>query len=151
MSESFEAVLGKVNYGRYIDKIQDELKQLQADTASRRSATDAETYQESVQSLIRKEAMTLAKEVGLQGNPVMVYLMATSIVATAWVAFTLKREASDLTKSPEDRLATMEMLDALGLALGAVVDSATNYADRYAEKPKGSDSTREQADAAASR
>jgi ATP phosphoribosyltransferase regulatory subunit HisZ len=43
----------------------------------------------------------------------------------------------NLSKSPEDRLATMEMFDALDLALGNVVRAGSQYADQYSEKGAG--------------
>ncbi len=131
MSESFESALEKVDYGKYINQIQDELKRTMAELGPGKKPEEVEAIQERLQALIRKQARELSKEVGLLGNHVMVFMMATSIIATAWVSFTLRREASDLGKAPEDRLATIEMLDALDLALAKVVHAASSYADRY--------------------
>ncbi len=131
MSESFQSALEKVNYGKYIDAVQDELKRILAEVGPGRTPDQVEETQVRLQTLIRKLSRELAKDVGLFGDHVMVFMTANAIITTAWVSFTLRRETSDLSKAPEDRLALIEVLDALGLALGKVVDSATNYADRY--------------------
>lgn len=131
MSESLEGVLGRVSYGKHLDKIQNELKTILSEMGPGKSAKDAGIYVDRIQSVFKSETEALAKELGLQGNPVMVYMVATSVLSTAWVAFALRREASDLSKSPEDRLSTIEMLDGLGNALSAVVNSASSYADGY--------------------
>ena len=135
MSESFQAALEKVNYSKYIDSIQDELKRTLADVGPGRTPGQVEATQTLLQNLIRKLSRDLAKEVGLLGNHVMVFMTANAIISTAWVAFTLRRETSDLSRAPEDRLEMIEMLDALELALGRVIESATNYADRYTGRP----------------
>ena len=131
MSESFESVLGRVNYAKYIKQIQDELSHIQPSVPTGKNGPDPAVFLERLQSLFRTQTKELAKEVGLTGSPVMVYMIATSILATAWVAFALRREASDLSKSPEDRLGTIQVLDSLGLALDRVIDSASSYADAY--------------------
>ena len=137
MSESFQAVLEKVNYGKYIDQIQDELRRAIADIGPGRSPGEIERIQERIQALVRKQSKDLAKEIGLGGNQAIVFMIATSIISTAWVSFALRRETSDLSKSPEDRLVMIQMLDALGLALGSVIQAASNYADNYPVKAKG--------------
>ncbi len=131
MSESFESAMAKVNYGKYIDQIQEEIRKAMADVGPGRTPQEVDAIQKRLQDLIRNQAKVLSKEVGFVGNHVMVLMMATSIIATAWVSFTLRREASDMSKSPEDRLGTVEVLDALELALGKVVAAASSYAERY--------------------
>jgi len=131
MSESFEAILSRVNYGKYIDEIQSELGKAMAEVGPPKTPKDVERIQERLQAVIRRQSLQLAKEAGFRGNHVMVFMIATSILATAWVSFALRRETLDLTKSPEDRLGTIEMLDALDLALKRVIDAAGAYAERY--------------------
>jgi len=137
MSESFQSALRKVNYGKYIEQIQEELKKAVANAGPGKSLQQAEAVQMKVQELIRRQSRELAKEVGFVGNNVMVFMTATAILATAWVSFMLRKETSDLSKSPEDRLATIEVLDALDLALGNVIASAINYADTYPSSSAG--------------
>jgi hypothetical protein len=75
--------------------------------------------------------MELARELGFLGNQAMVFMLSNSIISTAWVAFTLRRETSDLSKSPEDRLAVIEMLDSLANAMADLIQEGSDYADRY--------------------
>jgi hypothetical protein len=138
MSDSFETILSKVNYGRYIDEIQSELKKAVAELGPGKTPKEIEGIQERLQAVIRRQSLQLAKEVGFRGNHVMVFMTATSILATAWVSFALRRETLDLTRSPEDRLGTIEMLEALDLALKRVIEAAGDYADRYQPTAPGS-------------
>ena len=131
MSESFQSALGKVDYGKYIDQIQAELRRAVSDIGPGKTPQEIEAIQGRLQSLLAQQTKQLAKEVGFLGNQAMVFMIATSIVTTAWVSFTLRRETTDLAKSPEDRLATIEVLDSLNSALGNVIQAASAYADQY--------------------
>ena len=133
MSESFNAALEKVDLGKYINQIQEELKRAVSDIGPGKSPQEVEAIQARLQDLFRRQSKELAREVGFLGNQVMVFMTATAIIATAWVSFVLRRETSDLSKAPEDRLATIEMLDALDLVFEKVVQSGIAYADKYGE------------------
>jgi hypothetical protein len=126
---SFPAAVEKLNYGRYIDQIREELSSSFAEVGSGKTPQEVETIQQRLQDLMRKQSADLAKELGVSGNHVLVFMTATAILSTAWISFALKKETSDLSKSPEDRLEMMEMFDALGLALGNVIVKAGNHAD----------------------
>jgi hypothetical protein len=129
--ESFQAALEKVNYGKYINQIQDELRRAIAEVGPGRTPGEAEAIQTRLQTLLRRQSKEIAKEIGFAGNQAIAFMIATSIISTAWVSFALRRETLDLSKSPEDRLATLEMFDALGIALGSVVQAGSDYADKY--------------------
>ena len=131
MSESFQAVLAKVDMGKYIDQVQTELKRAVTDIGPGKTPGEVEAIQARIQDLIRRQSMELAREVGFQGNQAMVFMLSNSIISTAWVAFSLRREASDLAKSPEDRLAVIEMLDSLANAMADLIQEGSDYADRY--------------------
>ncbi|MDA4126300.1 MAG: hypothetical protein OK452_03720 [Thaumarchaeota archaeon] len=126
---SFPAAVEKLNYGRYIDQIQEELSSSFAEVGPGKTPKEVETIQQRLQDLMRKQSADLAKELGVSGSHVLVFMTATAILSTAWISFALKKETSDLSKSPEDRLEMMEMFDALGLALGNVIVKAGNHAD----------------------
>lgn len=128
MSESFQSALRKVDYGKYIDQIQDELRRAVADIGPGKTPGEVEAIQARLQERIRKQSMELAREVGFLGNQVMVFMLSNMIISTAWVAFALRRETSDLTKSPEDRLALLEMFDALANVLADVIREGTEHA-----------------------
>lgn len=131
LSETFQSALGKVDLGKYIDQVQDELKRAVADIGPGRTPGEVEAIQARLQDLIRRQATDLAKEVGFLGNQAMVFMLSNSIISTAWVSFTLRRETSDLSKSPEDRLALIEMFDALANSLADVIHEGSNHADVY--------------------
>jgi len=137
VSESFQSAIRKVDYGKYIDQIQNELKRATVDIGSGKTPGEVEAIQARLQDCIRRQSMELARELGFQGNQVMVFMLSNSIISTAWVAFAMRRETSDLAKSPEDRLALLEMFDALANSLADVVQEGSNYADRYGAPAEG--------------
>ena len=137
MSETFQAALSRVDLGRYIDEIQKELKRAVTDIGPGKTPGEIEAIQVRIQDSIRRQSMELAKEVGFLGNQAMVFMLSNSIISTAWVAFSLRREASDLAKSPEDRLAVIEMLDSMANAMSDVIQEGSNYADSYGAPAAG--------------
>jgi len=136
VSESFKSALEKVDFGRYIDEIQEALRKAIAEVGPGRNPQEIEEVQQRLQALLRKQSTDLAKEAGLLGNQAMVFMLSSAIISTAWVSFALQRETSDLSKSPEDRLATIELFDALENALGSVIQAGAGYAERYAGPAK---------------
>jgi len=137
VSESFQSALRKVDYGKYIDEIQSELKRAMVDIGPGKTRGEVEAIQARLQECIRRQSTELARDLGFLGDRIMVFMLSTSIISTAWVAFALRRETSDLTKSPEDRLALLEMFDALANALADVVQAGSNQADRYGAPAEG--------------
>lgn len=131
MSDSLQGALERVNYGKYINQIQDELKRALSDIGPGKTPGEVEATQTRLEELIRRQAKELAKDVGLSGSHVLVFMTAVAIISTAWVSFTLRRGTSDMARAPEERLATEELLDALEQALGRVIESATKLADTY--------------------
>jgi antitoxin component of RelBE/YafQ-DinJ toxin-antitoxin module len=132
MSASFGAALEKVSIGKYVDQIQSELKKILSEVGPGKTPQQVEATQQRLQELIRKQAKDLSKELGISGSHVMVFMTATSIISTAWLSFALRKETTDLSKSPEDRLVMIDMLDSLGLALARVIEISSDYADRAA-------------------
>ena len=131
MSETFQAALARVDLGKYIDQIQDELSRAKTDIGPGKTPGEVEATQARIQELIRRQSMSLAREIGFSGDQAMVLMLSNSIISTAWVSFTLRRETMDLSRSPEDRLAVIEMLDSLSNALADVIQEGNSYADRY--------------------
>jgi len=131
MNESFQSALEKVNFGKYIDQIQEELRRAISEVGPGKTPGEVEAIQSRLQDLLRRQSKEIAKEVGFAGNQAISFMITTSIISTAWVSFALRRETLDLAKSPEDRLATMEMFDSLDLALGSVVRAGSDYAEGY--------------------
>jgi hypothetical protein len=129
MSSSFPAAVEKVNYGKYIDQIQEELKNALGEIGPGKTAEQVESIHMRLQELMRRQSKELAEELGISGHHVLVFMASTALISTAWLSFALKKGTSDLSKSPEDRLELMEMLDALGSALGNVITKAGNHAD----------------------
>ncbi len=58
-------------------------------------------------------------------------MTALTILTTAWVSFAVKRQATDISKPFEQRLAFDEMLNSFYLVLSEVVDGGMAYADTY--------------------
>ncbi len=129
MSESFPTAVGRVEYKKYIDEMDAELKKILSEVGPGRTPEQIEMTQTRLQTVLRKQVKSLAKELGLSGNHVLVFLATSTILTTAWISFALRKETSDLTKSPEDRLALTDMLNAFDIALANVIAAGSNYAD----------------------
>ena len=129
MSEAFSAAVGRTSYNKYIDELEAEMKRILDDVGPGKTPEQIDVSHSRIQDLIRKQTKQLAKEIGLAGDHVLVFMAASTILTTAWMAFALRREASDLSKSPEDRLALQDMLNSFELALAQVIATASNYAD----------------------
>lgn len=129
MSEGFPAVVSRVDMKKYIDQIEEELKRVLAEVGVGKTPQEIETTRTRLQALIRKQTQSIAKEIGLTGSHVIVFMMASTIITSGWVAFALKRETLDLSKPPEDRLTLTDMLNSLELALANVISASSNYAD----------------------
>jgi hypothetical protein len=130
MSESFQSALERVNFGKYVDQVEQELKRALAEVGPGRTPGEIEATQVRLQELMRRQYKELAREVGISGSHVLVFMTATAIISTAWLSFALRREATDLSKSPEDRLAVTDVLDALDIALSKVIAAGSAHADR---------------------
>jgi len=129
VSVSFSAAVENVNYGKYIDQIDEELGKIMTQVGPGKTPQQMDLTQARLCDLIRKLSKDLAKELGLSGSHVLVFMIANSILSTSWISFALRRETSDLSKSPEDRLALVEMLDSLELALEKVINASESHAD----------------------
>jgi hypothetical protein len=130
MSESFQSALEKVNFGKYVDQVEQELKRALDEVGPGRTPGEIEATQVRLQELVRRQYKELAREVGISGSHVLVFMMATAIISAAWLSFALRREATNLSKSPEDRLAVIDVLDALDLAFSKVIAAGSAHADR---------------------
>jgi hypothetical protein len=129
MSEAFSAAVGRINFNKYIEELEAEISRILDDVGPGKTADQIDVTHLRIQELIRKQTKQLAKELGLAGNHVLVFMAASTILTTAWLSFALRRETSDLSKSPEDRLALSDMLNSFEIALAQVIASASNYAD----------------------
>ena len=129
MSETLPTVLARIDLKKYIDQMEDELKKTLEQAGPGKTPQEKEQTRSSLQALIRSQADSLAKELGLSGSHVLVFMIASTILTTAWVSFALRRETLDLSKTFEDRLTLTDMLNALELALSGAIATGSNYAD----------------------
>jgi hypothetical protein len=127
MSESFPGLIGKVNYAKYIDEIQEEIRRISA--YPMKSPQDVESAEKILQDLIRRQSAEISREMGLAGSQIFVFMLSVALISTAWVSYTLRRETSDLSKSPEDRLALIDMFESMNIALENVINEASRHAD----------------------
>lgn len=129
MSEAFSSTVGRLDFKKYIDQFEEELKKTLAEVGPGKTPQEVDTTQTRLQALIRKQVQSISKELGLSGSHVLVFLTASTVITTAWLAFALRRETLDLSKPFENRLTLTDMLDALELALGSVAKKGSDYAD----------------------
>lgn len=115
---------------KYVDQIEAELKQIRAEASASKAPQDSEEATKRLQQVLRRQAGVIATELGLSGDEFLVFMASTAVLTTAWLSYSLRREISELSKSPEERIALTEMLDSLGLALERTIESGISCADQ---------------------
>ncbi len=134
MSEAFPIAVGKLDLRKYIDQIQEELKNIVREIGPGKTQQEVEASQARLQTLLRRQAQQIATELGLSGNHIFVFMVASTILSAAWVSFTVKRQIDDISKPFEERITLTDMLNSLELAMGNVISASTSYAEVYGKK-----------------
>lgn len=134
MSDAFDVSLGKVNLSKYVDELQDEFTKILKEEGPGKTEAEAEAGKRRIGDLLRKQAVSLAKETGVMGNYALVFMLMSSILMTAWTSFTIKRTMLDTTRPFEERLRLEELLSSLPVALSGVVSRSAEHADMYGRK-----------------
>lgn len=134
MSEAFPNAVGRVDIRKYVDQLEEELKKILVEVGSGKTRLEVEATQTRIQALLQRQASEIAKEMSLTGNHVLVFMTSLTVLTTAWVSFSIKRQTEDLSKPFEERLAMTEMLNALQLTLGNVISAGASYAELYGKK-----------------
>ena len=134
MSEAFPSAVGRLQVSKYIDQIQDELAKIAKEIGPGKSQKEIDDAQARIQILLRKQSQQIAKEIGISGNHVFLFMIGSTILTTAWASFYIKMQMEDISKSVEERLALTDMLSSLYLALENIIASSTSYAEIYGKK-----------------
>ena len=134
MSDAFDVSLSKVNLSKYVDEIQDELARIIKDVGPGKTEAEMEAGKKRIEDIVRKQTISLAKETGVGGNYIFVFTLMSSVLMTAWTAFTIKRGLYDTTRSFEERLRLEELLSSLPVALAGVISKSAEHADMYGKK-----------------
>jgi len=134
LSEALDNALKRVNLYHYVEQIEDELGKVVKNDDQPKTPEEAEAGKRRLQELVRKQADSLAKETGVRGNPIFVFMLMSSILTAAWTAFAIKRGIIDMSRPFEERLRLEELLASLGLVLSDVVSKSAEYADMYGKK-----------------
>jgi hypothetical protein len=134
MSEALPKAVDRLDVKKYIDEMQDELKKIAQDVGSGRTPQEVEEAQTKLQSLLRKQSQKMVKELGLTGNHIFVFMIASTLLTTAWTSFYIRRQMDDISKPFEERIKLTDMLNSMELALGNVISASTRYAEVYGKK-----------------
>jgi hypothetical protein len=134
MSEALPKAVDRLDAKKYIDQMQDELKKIARDVGSGRTPEEVEKAQTRLQNLLRKQSQEIAKELGLTGNHIFVFMIASTLLTTAWTSFYIRTQMDDISKPFEERIRLTDMLNSLELALGNVISAGTRYAEVYGKK-----------------
>ena len=134
MSDVFDVSLSKVDLSKYVDELQEELSKILKEVGTGKTDAEAEAGKRRIEDLLRQQTTRLAKETGVAGNYVFVFMLMTSIIMTAWTSFTVKRGMLDMTRSFEERLRLEELLSNLPTVLTSVVTRSAEHADMYGKK-----------------
>jgi len=134
LSDVFDVSLGKVNLEKYVDELQDELTKILKDVGTGKTEAEAEAGKKRIEDILRKQTASLAKETGVGGNYVFVFMLMSSILLTAWTSFTIKRGMIDMARPFEERLRLEELLSNLPVVLSGVISRSAEHADMYGKK-----------------
>ena len=135
MSEAFDTLMKRIDLDKYIDQIEEELKNIMRDAGPTRSDTEIDAGKRRLQDLLRRQTSSLAKETGVGGNYLFVFMLMSSVLTTGWTAFALKRGILDMNKAFDERLRLEELLSSVGNVLEDVIARTTTHADMYGKKP----------------
>ncbi len=131
MSQPLHATIGNVDFKRYIDELEEEMKKVLAEVGPGKNQGQIDAGQARIQELLRKQAMEVAKRMQVSGSYVFVSMLGMSMLTTAWISFALKRGEIDMSRSFDDRIALTEMLDSLELALSKAIAAGSDAAEMY--------------------
>jgi len=134
LSEALESSLEKVDLMKYVDQLEEEFAKMSKEVGQGKSEADIEEGKKRIDGILRKQTTDLAKEVGVRGNPVFVFMLMSSVLTTAWTAFGIKRGMIDMSRPFEERLRLEELLASLGVILSKVVTKSAEHADMYGKK-----------------
>ena len=134
MSEAFEQSIGRVDLSKYIDQLEDEIGRILKDTGMGKTEGEVEAGKRRIEEVVRKQAAALAKETGVGGSYAFVFMLMSSVLASAWAAFALKRGMLDMARPFEERIKLEELLSGMGVVLSDVIAKSANYADMYKKK-----------------
>lgn len=98
MSDAFDVSLGKVDLQKYVDQLQDELTKILKEVGPGKTEEEAEAGKKRLEDLLRKQAVSLAKETGVRGNFAFVFMLMSSVLTTAFTSFTIRRIMNDMSK-----------------------------------------------------
>ena len=119
---------------KYVDQLEEEFAKMSKEVGQGKSEADMEEGKKRIDGILRKQTTDLAKEVGVRGNPVFVFMLMSSVLTTAWTAFGIKRGMIDMSRPFEERLRLEELLASLGVILSKVVTKSAEHADMYGKK-----------------
>jgi hypothetical protein len=134
LSDAFDVSLGKVDLQKYVDELQDELTKILKEVGPGKTEAETEAGKKRLEDLLRKQAVSLAKETGFRGNYVFVFMLMSSILTTAFTSFTIRRIMNDMSKPFEERIRLEELLSSLPVVLSGVVSRSAEHADMYGRK-----------------
>jgi len=128
-SETFSGAIQKVDLRPYIDELEVEVARLSKARPKNESEWEIELAR--LQALLRDQSRRLANQLGMAGDPVILFMLMSGVISVAWAAFAVRRTSVDPNRPFEQRLNMVELLDALGNGLSSVIESVSAYADVY--------------------
>ena len=84
-----------------------------------------------LQALLRDQSRRLATQLGMAGDPAMLFMLTSGIISVAWAAFAVRRASVDPNRPFDQRLDMVQLMDGMGNGIAAVVAKVSAYADLY--------------------
>ena len=129
-SESISTAAQKVDLKPFIDEIEVEITRL---LKGGRPKTDSEWEVDlsRLEAVLRDQSRRLAKQLGLAGDPFMLFMLTSGMLSVAWSAFAVRRASLDDKRAFDQRMELIELLSGVQNALAVFISAATAYAEVY--------------------
>jgi len=129
-SESFSSAVQRIDLRPYIDELEVEMSRL-ARGEKPKTASEWELELGRIQGLVRDQSRRLARDLGMAGDPTMLFMLLSGVISVAWAAFAIKISSVDETRPFDQRIDMLDLLAALPGGISTLIDKSSSYADIY--------------------
>ena len=114
----------------YLDEISREVTSLTKESQPK-TDSDWEMVFSRLEQTLRGQSRRMAAELGLAGDPTILFMLTTGLLSISWAAFAIKRGSEDTNQPFEENLEMVELFSQISNTVQAAVESASAYADIY--------------------
>jgi hypothetical protein len=132
LSEGFSSKIQGVDFKPYLDELEAAIAKA-LDATPRTDAQWDVTFS-SVEAVISSQSRRLAKQLGMAGDPMLLFMLTSGMLITAWSAFAVRRVSLDTSSEFESRLEMEELVNSLSNSYTDLIGRAAAYAEIYIQR-----------------